>query len=58
MAKMFTDNIVMLPERPGNRMESIVDTTRVEQEFGWTTEHMVKEYIESLKQMKKDPSKS
>ena len=53
IAKMFTDNIVMLPERPGNRMESLVDTTRAEQEFGWKTEHTVKEYIESLKAMKK-----
>jgi UDP-glucose 4-epimerase len=56
IAKMFTDNIVMLPERQGNRMESIVDTTRAEQEFGWKTEHTVKEYIESLKVMKKDTS--
>jgi UDP-glucose 4-epimerase len=53
IAKMFTDDIVMLPERPGNRMESIVDTTRAEQEFGWKTEHTVKEYIESLKAMKR-----
>ena len=49
IAKMFTDNIVMLPERQGNRMESIVDTTRAEQEFGWKTKHTVREYIESLK---------
>lgn len=57
IAKMFTDDIVMLPARPGNRMESIVDTTRAEQEFGWKTEHTVKEYIESLKAIKKDTSK-
>lgn len=49
IAKMFTDNIIMLPERPGNRMESIVDTTKAEKEFGWKTEHTVGEYIESLK---------
>lgn len=53
IAKMFTDNIEMLPERPGNRMESIVDTTRVEKEFGWKPEHTVREYIEALKQQKK-----
>lgn len=49
IAKMFTDNIVMLPERPGNRMDSIVDTTRVFHEFGWKPERTVREYIESLK---------
>ncbi len=53
IAKMFTDNIVMLPERQGNRMESIVDTTRAEKEFGWKPEHTVKEYIGSLKAQKK-----
>ena len=52
IAKMFTDNIVMLPERPGNRMESVCDTSRVEKEFGWKPEYTVREYIESLKQEK------
>ena len=52
IAKMFTDNIEMLPERPGNRMESIVDTSRVEKEFGWKPQHTVREYIESLKAQK------
>lgn len=53
LAQMFTDNIVMLPERQGNRMESIVDTTKVEKEFDWKPEHTVGEYIESLKAQKK-----
>jgi UDP-glucose 4-epimerase len=53
IAKMFTDNIVMLPERAGNRMDSIVDTARVEKEFGWKPEHTVQEYIESLKMQTK-----
>jgi UDP-glucose 4-epimerase len=52
LAKMFTDNINMLPERPGNRMESLIDTTRVEHEFGWKAEHSVREYVESLKAQK------
>lgn len=52
IAKMFTDNIVMLPERPGNRMDSICDTTKAEQEFGWKAEHTVKDYIDSLKAQK------
>ncbi len=49
IAKMFTDNIEMLPERPGNRMDSIVDTSRAEKEFGWKTQMTVKQYIDSLK---------
>ncbi len=49
IANMFTDNIEMLPERKGNRMESIIDTTRVEKEFGWKPEHNVRDYINSLK---------
>lgn len=49
LAQMFTDKIVMLPERAGNRMDSYVDTTRVEKEFGWKPQMTVKEYIEQLK---------
>jgi UDP-glucose 4-epimerase len=49
IANMFSDNIVMLPERQGNRMDSVCDTTRVEQEFGWKPEMTVRQYIESLK---------
>jgi hypothetical protein len=33
-------------------MDSICDTTRVEQEFGWKPEQTVKAYIESLKAQK------
>ena len=50
IAQMFGGQIEMLPERAGNRMESIVDTSRAEKEFGWKPEHTVREYIESLKQ--------
>jgi len=49
IAKMFTHNIEMLPERPGNRMDSIVDTSKAEKEFGWKAEMSVKEYIERIK---------
>ncbi|HEY4516831.1 MAG TPA: hypothetical protein VJG64_02695 [Candidatus Paceibacterota bacterium] len=30
-------------------VDSIVDTTRVEKEFGWKPEHTVGEYIEQIK---------
>lgn len=49
IAQMFGSKIDMLPERPGNRMESIIDTSRIEKEFGWKPQHTVREYIESLK---------
>lgn len=49
IARMFGGEIEMLPERKGNRMDSIVDTSKVEKEFGWKPEHTVREYIESLK---------
>lgn len=49
IAKMFTDNIEMIPGRAGNRMDSIVDTTKAEEEFGWKPEMTVKEYIEKIK---------
>lgn len=53
LAKMFGDNIKMLPARKGNRMDSIVDTSKAEREFGWRAEHTVREYIESLKRTQK-----
>ncbi len=52
IAKMFTDNIVMLPKRKGNRMDSVVDISKVQSEFGWKPEMTVSEYIESLKAQK------
>jgi UDP-glucose 4-epimerase len=52
IAEMFGGEITMLPERKGNRMESIVDTSKAENEFGWKAEHTVKDYIESLKTKK------
>ncbi len=53
MAQMFGGEITMLPERKGNRMDSIVDTSRVEKEFGWKPEMTLQKYIESLKAKKK-----
>ncbi len=50
LAKLFSDNIVMLPENKGNRMFSAIDTSKVEKEFGWKPEMTVREYIESVKQ--------
>jgi UDP-glucose 4-epimerase len=46
MAKMFGGKIEMLPERAGNRMESLLDTSKAE-ELGWTPRHTLKDYITS-----------
>jgi len=53
IAKMFGENIKMLPERKGNRMDSIVDTSKVEKEFGWKPQMSVRDYIESVKKQKR-----
>lgn len=58
IAQMFGGEIKMLPERKGNRMESVMDTTRAEKEFGWKPQHTVREYIESLKKETNDFSAS
>ena len=50
IAKMFTDKIEMLPERPGNRLDSVVDTSRAEKEFGWKATMTVRDYIGQIKQ--------
>ncbi len=52
IAKMFSEDISMLPERKGNRLESIIDTSRIEKEFGWKPKHSVRDYIASLKKGK------
>ena len=49
LAKMFTDQIEMLPEHPGNRLDAPVENERVKQEFGWQPEMTVRQYITELK---------
>jgi UDP-glucose 4-epimerase len=48
VAKMFGDDIEMLPERPGNRMFSEADTRRSSLELGWKTKHTLPEYVKSI----------
>ena len=49
VAQMFGGEIVMLPERDGNRMMSPVVTEKIEKEFGWHAERHLKDYIEDIK---------
>lgn len=47
IAQMFGSDIEMLPERPGNRMESAIDTTK-SKALGWGIRHSVAEYIRGI----------
>lgn len=50
IAKIFGGEIVMLPERQGNRMTSNLDVHRSKNELGWSAKRSVGEYIaDSLK---------
>lgn len=53
VAKMFGGEIIMLPERKGNRMFSGLDTVRTRLELGWKAnkvlEKDVKEFLNSLR---------
>lgn len=48
IAEMFHHPIEMLPERPGNRMDTKVDTSRVRNEFDWKTTLEVGDYVAAL----------
>lgn len=49
VAEMFGGEIEMLPERPGNRLSSGVDTNRAQLELGWQAKHNLPDYIKMLK---------
>jgi UDP-glucose 4-epimerase len=49
VAKMFSDNVVYLEERPGERHESSIDLTKMKA-LGWEPIHNLKDYIESRRQ--------
>jgi UDP-glucose 4-epimerase len=46
IAKMFSTNIVMLPERKGNRMNAEVDVFRAEKELKWKAVKSIRTYIQ------------
>ncbi|MBI2030085.1 NAD-dependent epimerase/dehydratase family protein [Candidatus Kaiserbacteria bacterium] len=49
LAQMFGDKIEMLPEVPGDRKATTVETEKAEKEFGWKAERHLKDYIEDIK---------
>lgn len=48
---MFGTNITELPERPGNRMNSPVDTRRARLELGWTPKYNLPDYIKEMRKL-------
>lgn len=49
IAKMFTDNIIMLPERRGERFTSEEFYNDTEEVLGWEPRFNIKDYINNLK---------
>jgi UDP-glucose 4-epimerase len=47
VAKMFNENILMLPERQGNRMNSDIATDKLKS-LGWFPKHKLKNYIDDF----------
>jgi len=48
VAGLFGGEVVMLPERPGNRMGAVLDTTK-SRAIGWHDRRSLKDYIAGLK---------
>lgn len=48
VAEMFGTEITMLPERPGNRMNSKADVRRAELELGWKPKRNLPDYIKEI----------
>lgn len=51
LAKMFGGEITMTPTRPGNRMNSAIDTSKV-RTLGWSPKHSLKAYVQSIVEKK------
>ena len=50
VAELFGGEMVLGPERPGNRMQSTVHLDRAQLELGWQPQHNLPDYITALKQ--------
>ena len=48
LAQLFGGEVRMLPERPGNRMEATIDTSKSEA-LGWKAAHTLEDYIRDIK---------
>jgi len=50
VARMFTDNIIYLPEQAGNREDPVVPSFRCYEELGWTPANRLSDYINDIKE--------
>jgi UDP-glucose 4-epimerase len=48
VAEFFGKEVTMLPERPGNRMDSKADVRRAEMELGWKPKNNLPDYIREI----------
>ncbi len=48
VAAMFGGPVEMIPDRPGNRIDTTVDYSKANKEFGWKAKHRLSEYIKGL----------
>lgn len=48
VAKLFGGEVEMLPDRPGNRINSTADIRRATLELGWAPRHTLPDYIKSI----------
>ncbi|MBI2476250.1 MAG: NAD-dependent epimerase/dehydratase family protein [Candidatus Taylorbacteria bacterium] len=48
IAKLFGGEIMMLPSRAGNRMNSTIDLSRSRDELGWQAQKSIRKYIEEF----------
>lgn len=48
IAKMMSDNIRFIPERPGEMRETLADASKAERLLGWKATFMAEDYIRSL----------
>ncbi len=49
IAEMFGGEVIMLPERKGNRMQAYVDVSRAKHEFGWKAKNSLRDHIADFK---------
>jgi UDP-glucose 4-epimerase len=52
VAKMFGNELIMLPERQGNRMDSPLDTSNASK-LGWKATNSLKDFIDKLNKEQK-----
>jgi UDP-glucose 4-epimerase len=49
LAKMFSENIEMIPSQNGDRVDLQVPSGKCSDEFGWSTSKNISDYIEKIK---------